>query len=239
MLSVAGPGEAGEGRHGEEELSGASNHTCLRFSKLYHLCNLSSFISTEIKSKCEQLDKLCLIYYSLRQYESLTLNVIPPIKYLDHNCLLWILRVLNFHLFLFGYTFFFLLNIFDKNPYIFCQNGFFGCLFVFILQTFSSMTCSHLNILGWKHYLPFSCAVVARGQGSLFLSSDPSASSSHICAGFSHPQPLQLQPPAAGCLPWGFHTVGGIQRYSFISPECTALCWNHLLLVWVVITDEL
>ena len=130
MLSVAGPGEAGEGRHGEEELSGASNHTCLRFSKLYHLCNLSSFISTEIKSKCEQLDKLCLIYYSLRKYESLTLNVIPPIKYLDHNCLLWILRVLNFHLFLFGYTFFFLLNIFDKNPYIFCQNVFFCCLFL-------------------------------------------------------------------------------------------------------------
>ena len=126
MLSMAGPGEAGEGRHGEEgELSGASNHTCLRFSKLYHLCNLSSFISTEIKSKCEQLDKLCLIYYSLRKYERLTLNFIPPIKYLDHNCPLWILRVLNFHLFLFGYTFFFLLNIFDKNPCIFCQNGFF------------------------------------------------------------------------------------------------------------------
>ena len=126
MLSMAGPGEAGEGRPGEEgELSGASNHTCLRFSKLYHLCNLSSFISTEIKSKCEQLDKLCLIYYSLRKYERLTLNFIPPIKYLDHNCLLWILRVLNFHLFLFGYTFFFLLNIFDKNPCIFCQNGFF------------------------------------------------------------------------------------------------------------------
>lgn len=126
MLSMAGPGEAGEGRHGEEgELSGASNHTCLRFSKLYHLCNLSSFISTEIKSKCEQLDKLCLIYYSLRKYERLTLNFIPPIKYLDHSCLLWILSVLNFHLFLFGYTFFFLLNIFDKNPCIFCQNGFF------------------------------------------------------------------------------------------------------------------
>lgn len=124
MLSVAGPGEAGERRYGEEELSGASNHTCLRFSKLYHLCNLSSFISTEIKSKCEQLDKLCLIYYSLRKYESLTLNVIPPIKYLDHNCLLWILRVLNFHVFIWVYIFF-LLNIFDKNPYIFCQNVFF------------------------------------------------------------------------------------------------------------------
>lgn len=84
--------------------------------------------------------------------------------------------------------FFFLLNIFDKNPCIFCQNGVFFCLFVFILQTFSSMTCSHLNILGWKHYLPFSCAVVARGQGSLFLSSDPSASSSpHLCRLLSPP----------------------------------------------------
>lgn len=126
MLSMAGPGEAGEGRHGEEgELSGASNHTCLRFSKLYHLCNLSSFISTEIKSKCEQLDKLCLIYYSLRKYERLTLNFIPPIKYLDHSCLLWILRVLNFHLFLFGYTFFSYLIFLTRIHAFFVKMGFF------------------------------------------------------------------------------------------------------------------
>lgn len=89
MLSTAGTGEAD--RQGtEKEASGARNHTCLRFSKLSHLCNLSSFISTEIKSKCEQLDKLCLIYYSLRKCERKTLNFIPSIKYLGHACFFFV-----------------------------------------------------------------------------------------------------------------------------------------------------
>lgn len=90
MLTMAGPEERGGWRagHGEGVLSGARNHTCLHFLKLYHLCNLSSFISIYIKSKCEQLDKLCLVYCSLRKCERITLNFIPPIRYLGHNCLL-------------------------------------------------------------------------------------------------------------------------------------------------------
>ena len=87
----AGVSNAESGRpRGRRELSGARNHTCLRFSKLYQLCNLSSFISTEIKSKCEQLGKLCLTHYSLRKCERRILNFIPLIKYFDHNWLLWI-----------------------------------------------------------------------------------------------------------------------------------------------------
>ena len=44
---------------------------------------------------------------------------------------------------------------------------------------------------------------------------------------------------SAGCPPWGFHTVGGTHRCSFLSPACTALCWNRHPLVWVVIIDGL
>lgn len=43
-------------------------------------------------------------------------------------------------------------------------------LFVFILQTFRSTTCSHLNVLGWKHHLPFSCAVVVRKRPGISFS---------------------------------------------------------------------
>lgn len=171
MLSVAGP-------RGGRELSGARNHTCLHFSQLYQLCNLSSFISTEIKSKCEQLGKWCLTYYSLRKCERLILNFIPPIKYFDHNWLLGIF-LKNFEfLFIWVYIFFFLLNIFAKILFC-CYLANFQFNDLFSPWCFREETSSSL----------FLCYSGER-PGVCLLSAEPSACSSSCSSRLLSPSSL-------------------------------------------------
>lgn len=145
--------------------------------------------------KREQLDKLCLIEYSLRKCERITLNFIPPISYLGHNCLLYFLRVLKYFFFGVMYTSVFVhLNSFVKKTQIFIK-----MLLCFYLATIQFSDLCSLCYFRQEILVSPSLVLCGKGPGVCFFPAqiDPSASRSpHLSWLLSLPMSATLTHPS-------------------------------------------